>query len=142
LRGDPDQGVPVGQVFYPPYLFTGTAGAMAARPSIVGAPREISYRGHFDVKVAGSANRIASVAILRSDHNTHSLTAGDRYVKLAFHTKGNASKGEVRVVAPKLPAQAVPGVYMLFVLDKNGVPSTGMQVRLKPESRGSSVEFR
>jgi hypothetical protein len=142
LRGDPDQGVPVGQIFSPPYLFTGAGGAPAARPSIADAPKEISYRGHFDVKVRGSASQIASVVMLRSDHNTHSLTAGDRYVKLAFHTKGTASKGEVRVVAPKLPAQAVPGVYMLFVLDSNGVPSVGRQVRLKPESRGSSVEFR
>ena len=140
-RGDPDQGVPVGQVFYPPYLFTG-AGAAAARPAILGSPAEISYRGHFDVRVGGSASQIASVALLRSDHNTHSLTAGDRFVKLAFQVKGNAGRGEIRVVAPKLPAQAVPGVYMLFVLDTNGVPSMGMQVRLKPETRGSSVEFR
>jgi hypothetical protein len=48
----------------------------------------------------------------------------------------------VRVVAPKLPAQAVPGIYILFVLDKNGVPSDGVQVRLKPETRGTSVAFR
>jgi hypothetical protein len=141
VRGDPDQGVPVGQLFYPPYLFTG-AGAPAARPTIVGWPREISYRGHFDVKVAGSAAQVGSVVLLRSDHNTHSLTAGDRHVKLAFHVKGNPSAGEVRVVAPKLPAQAVPGIYMLFVLDRNGVPGMGMQLRLKPETRGSRVAFR
>ena len=140
-RGDPDQGVPVGQVFFPPYLFR-AGGAAAPRPAIASAPREIDYRGHFDVKVAGSPDDIASVALLRSDHNTHSLTAGDRYVKLAFQRKGDPRKGELRVVAPKLPAQAVPGVYMLFVLDRNGVPSAGRQVRLRPETRGSSVEFR
>jgi hypothetical protein len=82
------------------------------------------------------------VVILRSDHNTHSLTAGDRYVKLAFQQKGNARKREVRVVAPKLPSQAVPGIYMLFVVDKNGVPSVGHQVRLKPETSGKDVAFR
>jgi hypothetical protein len=140
-RGDPDQGVPVGQIFYPPYLFT-AGGARATRPTIASAPREISYRGHFDIEVSGPASQIGSVAILRSDHNTHSLTAGDRYVKLAFQQKGNARKGELRVVAPKLPAQAVPGIYMLFVVDKNGVPSAGQQIRLEPETRGSSVKFR
>jgi hypothetical protein len=140
-RGDPDQGVPVGQVFSPPYLFR-SGGGMAPRPAVIIAPREIGYRGHFDVKIAGSPDQIASVAILRSDHNTHSLTAGDRYVKLAFHRKGDARKGELRVVAPKLPAQAVPGIYMLFVVDRNGVPSAGRQLRLKPETRGSTVEFR
>ena len=49
------------------------------------------------------------MVLLRSDHTTHSLTTGDRYVKLAFKQKGAAQKGE-----PKLPGQAVPGIYMLF----------------------------
>jgi len=140
-RGDPDQGVPVGQVFSPPYLFR-TGGATAPRPVITDAPRVIDYRGHFDLEVSGRSDRIGSVVLLRSDHNTHSLTAGDRYVKLAFQPKGAPRKGELRAIAPKLPAQAVPGVYMLFVLDQHGVPSVGRQVRLLPETRGSSVEFR
>ena len=135
-RGDPDLGVPAGQIFYPPYLFR-ESGGMAPRPSIRKAPDVIDYRGHFDLEVSGSPADIASVAILRSDHNTHSLTAGDRYVKLSFKQKGDARKRELRVVSPKLPAQAVPGVYMLFVLDRNGVPSAGRQVRLMPETRGS-----
>ena len=131
----------MGQVFYPPYLFS-RGGAAAARPSIVRAPRQITYRGHFDVEVDGAAEAVGAVAILRSDHNTHSLTAGDRYVKLAFHPKGNPSDREIRVVAPRLPAQAVPGIYMLFVLDKNGVPSMARQLRLLPETRGGAVPFR
>jgi hypothetical protein len=127
----------VGQLFFPPYLFN-PDGSRAARPAIVRSPDEISYRGHFDVTVDGDPDRIASVALLRSDHNTHSLTAGDRYVKLAFQQKGAAHKRELRVRAPKLAGQAVPGVYMLFVVDKAGVPSEGKQVRLMPESRGHS----
>ena len=141
MRGDPDQGVPVGQIFSPPYLFK-TGGAAAARPVIRSSPRDIAYRGNFDVKVAGRSDAIGSVAILRSDHNTHSLTAGDRYVKLAFNVKGNARNGELRVRAPKLPAQATPGVYILYVLDKNGVPSVGKQVRIRPETRGKTTRFR
>jgi hypothetical protein len=130
-QGDPDQGVPVGQIFSPPYLFK--AGSVrAVRPVVQAAPREIGYRGHFDVEVSGRATDIASVALLRSDHNTHSLTAGDRYVKLAFETKGDA---RLRVRAPNLSAQAVPGVYILYVVDKDGVPSVGRQVRIAPENR-------
>ena len=33
----------------------------------VGAPSEISYRGHFDVRIAGASDQIGSIAILRSD---------------------------------------------------------------------------
>jgi hypothetical protein len=125
--GDPDLGVPVGQVFSPPYLFK-QDGSPAARPAIEKWPGKINYGGHFDIAVAGDPGQIASVVILRSDHNTHSLTTGDRHVKMAFHQKGAASKGELRVRAPKLPAQAVPGIYMLFVVDENGVPSLGRRV--------------
>jgi hypothetical protein len=155
-RGDPDLGVPVGQVFSPPYLFT-AGGGSARRPVITEAPEQISFRGHFDIEVAGGADQIGSVVLLRSDHNTHSLTTGDRYVKLAFREKDHGGKeehsgkagrrdrndeSELRVIAPKLPAQAVPGIYMLFVVDRNGVPSVGRKVVLKPETRGSSLEFR
>ncbi len=129
-RGDPDQGVPVGQVFSPPYLFKHD-GSRAARPVIAKAPKKIAYRGSFDVRVAGAPSAIASVVLLRSDHNTHSLTTGDRYVKLAFRAKDD--DGELRVRAPKLPAQAVPGIYMLFVVDRNGVPSVGRRVDLRSE---------
>jgi hypothetical protein len=124
--GDPDQGVPVGQVFSPPYLFQRGRGR-SARPVIVQAPERIDYGGHFDLRVAGRAESIGSVALLRSDHNTHSLTTGDRYVKLAF-TRGGPGAGDLQVKAPNLPAQAVPGIYLLFVVDKNGVPSKGWRV--------------
>jgi hypothetical protein len=130
-RGDPDVGVPVGQLFFPPYLFK-PDGSRAVRPVIMKSPAEISYRGHFDVTVAGDPDGIGSVVLLRSDHNTHSLTTGDRYVKLAFHQKGADHKGELRVRAPKVPAQAIPGIYMLYVVDRAGVPSEGRQLRLLP----------
>ena len=128
--GDPDQGVPVGQLFFPPYLFK-PDGSRATRPVILNSPEEISYGGHFDITVGGNAAGISSVVMLRSDHNTHSLTTGDRYVKLAFKQKGAAHKGEIRIRTPKLPAQAVPGIYMLFVLDQSGVPSLANRVYLQ-----------
>lgn len=144
-RGDPDVGVPVGQVFSPPYLFN-EDGSPALRPVIRKAPDQIKYGHRFDVEVRGGASAIGSVVLLRSDHNTHSLTAGDRYVKLSFERKGGGgngnSEGRVRVTAPNLPAQAVPGVYMLFVVDTNGVPSIGHRVDIKPETSGPSLKFR
>jgi hypothetical protein len=152
-HGDPDLGVPVGQLFFPPYLFK-PDGSRSTRPVMTKAPKEISFRGHFDIKVAGDPRQIASVVMLRSDHNTHSLTTGDRYVKMAFRVKddddddagneghrgnGNPNNNggrKLRVTAPNLPAQAVPGIYLLYVLDRAGVPSLGARVDLKPERRG------
>jgi len=91
----------------PAYLFK-QDGGRAVRPVITEAPTRFPI-GALRCHRRGRPDRIASVVMLRSDHNTHSLTTGDRYVKLAFHQKGAADDGEIRVRAPKLPAQAVPG---------------------------------
>ncbi len=130
--GDPDQGVPVGQIFSPPYLFQ-RGGGRSARPFIVKAPGEVSYGGHFDIRIAGRADEVGSVALLRSDHNTHSLTTGDRYVKLAF-AHNDPAAGDLRVKAPNVPAQAIPGIYMLFVVSKDGVPSVGRRLDMVVEN--------
>ena len=126
-RGDPDLGVPVGQLFSPAYLFDQN-GSRAQRPVISTAPDRIKYGEAFQVAIGGASQDIDSVVLLRSDHNTHSLTTGDRYVKLAFRR----DHGNLRVTPPSLPAQAVPGVYMLFVVNKAGVPSVGRRVDIKP----------
>lgn len=127
--GDPDLGVPNGQIMRPPYLFT-SSGKPAPRPAIAQAPPRIDYKSHFDIRVQGRADNIGSIAIIRSDHNTHSLTTGDRYVKLAFEVKGDPRKGEIRIYTPRVPAQAIPGIYMLFVVDRAGVPSSAKRVDL------------
>ncbi len=100
--------------------------------------------------MAGDPRQIGSVVMLRSDHNTHSLTTGDRYVKLAFRLKngdddndGDDGNGDnvnndnnggrkLRVTAPSLAAQAVPGIYLLYVVDRAGVPSVATRVDVRP----------
>ena len=52
-------------------------------------------------------------------------------MKLAFTGAGDAA-GDLQVTAPTHRAQAVPGVYMLFVVDERGVPSVGYRVDLEP----------
>jgi hypothetical protein len=141
-RGDPDLGVPVGQVFSPPYLFN-QDGTLAKRPVMRKAPDRIRYEHHFDIELDGPASEIDSVVLLRSDHNTHSLTTGDRHVTLAFRVKDDdEDDGRLRVTAPSLPAQAIPGIYLLYVVDKNGVPSMGHRVDIRPETSGRAVPFR
>jgi hypothetical protein len=105
-------------------------GSPARRPVIEEAPDAIEYKDHFDLEVQGRSDQIKSVVLLRSDHNTHSFTGGDRYVKLAFESHGNPRKGELRVHTPRLASQAVPGLYMLFVVNSAGVPSEAKLVVL------------
>jgi len=138
--GDPDWGVANGQIFKPPYLFQ-NAEDEAERPAIVSAPDEISYRQQFDVKVDGSASRIKSVSIIRTDFDTHSLESGEKYVKLYFRVKGKPEDGVLRIDAPALVAQALQGHYMLFVIDDASVPSVAKHVRLKVDNQGRPFHF-
>jgi hypothetical protein len=128
-RGDPDLGVPNGQIVTPPYLFN-RDGSLKERPVITDAPGAMEFMSRFDIKVNGRSDAIASVVMIRSDHNTHSLTTGDRYVKLAFEINGDPRKGGLRVFMPRVPAQAIPGIYMLFAVNQEGVPSKARRVDL------------
>jgi hypothetical protein len=125
--GDRDLGIPVASVFYPPYLYA-PDGHLAERPTIEHAPKYVSYRSRFAVKV-GAADRISSVAIMRTGFITHTLNTDNRYVKLSFTQPGNSN--ELVISAPGMPAHAIPGDYMLFVLNEAGVPSIAKRIRLK-----------
>jgi hypothetical protein len=115
---DRDAGVPVMEIYKPPYLFQGQ------RPRITSAPEEIRYGSEFRLRVRGD---VASVALMRTGPVTHNWDWGNRYVKLTTEQRGR----RVTVRAPELPGLAVPGIYMLFVVDCNGVPSEATRVRLR-----------
>jgi hypothetical protein len=144
VPGNPDAGVPVAQVYYPSYLFKGPG------PVIEEAPENIAYGRPFDVEVSGGSRRIESVVVIRMGPVTHNWDWDNRYVSLAFHAgRGGAredrNRGEnagedknrdknererVVVKAPAAPGLAVPGYYLLFVVDEEGVPSVAMRVHL------------
>lgn len=134
-QGDPDQGVPNGQIFRPPYLFNAD-GSLAERPVIAAAPERIRHREPFFVRVDGAPERIVKVVLIRSDHNTHSFTGGERFLDMSFEIAPRGGPGGLRVHTPLLPAQAVPGIYMLFVVDDQGVPSMARRVVLGPLEPG------
>ncbi len=114
---DPNVAVPVAQIYQPAYLFRG------ARPEVLSAPRSIEYGGRFTMKVRG---KISQVSLLRIGPTTHNWAWGNSYVRLAFDQRGN----RLVVAAPAVPGAAVPGLYMLFVVDKHGVPSVAHRIHL------------
>lgn len=115
-----DLGIPVAQIYRPPYLFKGP------RPVIRSAPKKIGYGHQFRVNVAGGADTIDSVALIRIGPVTHNWDWGNRHVKLWFERRGEG----LRVRAPAVPGLAVPGYYMLFVVSTEGVPSVAELVHL------------
>jgi Domain of unknown function (DUF1929) len=116
--GNPQQGVYENhiEVYKPAYLFN-SDGSPAARPSISGVPATVSYGSSFTVQTANTD--IGSVVLLRPGSVTHSFDMDQRFVGLSF-TTGN---GELTVNLPSNSNLVPPGYYMLFLVNKSGVPS-------------------
>jgi hypothetical protein len=108
------------EIFSPPYLFKG------ARPTITSlSTTDVTYDGTFSV-VTPNAAQITEVRWIHIGSVTHAFDAGQRANKLTF---ARTSTG-VDVTAPATSRLAPPGHYLVFVLNRNGVPSVGKIVRI------------
>jgi hypothetical protein len=108
------------EIFSPPYLFKGV------RPTIGSAPASVGYGETFTVATPNAA-QVTGVRWIHIGTVTHAFDFGQRANTLAFTS---AASG-VSVTAPSGPNLAPPGYYMLFILNRNGVPSTGKIIRLQ-----------
>lgn len=106
------------QIFSPPYLFRG------ARPAIASAPASVQPGESFLVGTPDAAS-VAQVSFVRLGSVTHSFNQNQRFVRLAF----SPAAGGVRVSAPPNNALAPPGHYLLFLVNRAGVPSVAKIVR-------------
>jgi Domain of unknown function (DUF1929)/Bacterial Ig-like domain len=114
------------EVFSPPYLFKKDgSGDLAPRPQISSAPDHVSYNAPFAISTPNAAS-IAKVALVRLGAVTHSVNMEQRYVPLSF----TANSGSLNATAPANANVAPPGVYMLFVIGTDGVPSVAKMVRV------------
>ena len=108
------------EIFSPPYLFKG------ARPTIASTPASVGYNQTFSVATPNAA-QITAVRWIRLGSVTHAFDASARANSLSFTVSG----GNVEVTAPANANLAPPGHYLLFILNRNGVPSTGKVVRVQ-----------
>jgi hypothetical protein len=113
--------VAVLEVYKPSYFFQG------ARPVISKAPKQIHHGQQFTLDLAPGGKQIVAVTLLRTGPITHNWAWTNHSLKLPVTYRSN---GKVEIQAPRLPALAVAGDYMLFALDEDGVPSLGKHVRL------------
>lgn len=108
------------EIFSPPYLFKGV------RPTITSAPTAVGYGQTFPV-VTPNAAQITQVRWIRIGSVTHAFDAGQRANTLSFV----ATATGVNVTAPSGPNLAPPGYYLIFVLNRNGVPSAGKFIHVQ-----------
>jgi hypothetical protein len=102
------------EIFAPPYLFRGP------RPTISAAPTQLTRGQNFAINTPDAA-RISKVTLVAAGAMTHGFNMSQRFLPLSFTVAGNT----LTVAAPATANLVPPGVYLLFVIDSNGVPSVG-----------------
>ena len=110
-----------------PYLFkTRRLGRLAPRAGDRRGARRGAYGAPFAIATP-DAGAIRKLALVRLGAVTHSVNMEQRYVPLAF----TAGAGTLTATAPRDANIAPPGVYMLFAVDANGVPSVARMVTVE-----------
>jgi hypothetical protein len=115
------------EIFCPPYLFK-SDGSLAARPPLSESPQRVRYGAQFSACLS-SSDSISSACLIRPAAVTHGFNENQRYVPLTI-TPVNIPTTRVTVTAPPDSFQAPPGDYLLFLLNKKGVPSVARWVRM------------
>ncbi|MFZ2113389.1 MAG: fibronectin type III domain-containing protein [Solirubrobacteraceae bacterium] len=117
--GDP--GEFSAQTYSPPYLFDGP------QPTITSAPAASTYNTSITVTTPEAAS-IGSVNLVSLGTDTHQSDMAQHFVPLSF----TANSGSLTVQTPANSALAPYGNYMLFIVNKKGVPSISTPLSLSP----------
>lgn len=115
------------EIYEPPYLFDGNS--KAPRPRLLGAPKRTKWNRTVSLRVrAARRNRPVTRAVLVAPGaTTHAVDMNQRYLPLRV---SKTRRGKLTVRMPANKNIALPGYYMVFVLDRSGTPSVARWVRL------------
>ncbi|MDG4863346.1 discoidin domain-containing protein, partial [Streptomyces sp. T-3] len=124
LCGDCATNHPDGAVFTPPYLLNAD-GTEKPRPALTGTTPAGAAHG---AKIPVTTDKaVTSFVLVRAGVATHSTDNDQRRVPLQFRQTAERS---YELTIPSDPGIALPGSYMLFALDAQGVPSKARTLRV------------
>ena len=114
------------QIYIPEYLLTAN-GDRAKRPVILETSEASVFPGgNFTI---ATDVEVVSASLVRYGGATHSLNNDQRRIPLKLHDYGTPF--EYGVSIPADGGVAIPGYWMLFVMDSQGVPSEAKNVQIK-----------
>ncbi len=108
------------ELYHPPYLFKGP------RPFIEAAPEAVQYGQTIELHTP-QAREIQWAQLIRPMATTHSVDSEQRLVDLPIARR---SFCHLEVHMPHEHNLAPPGWYMLFITNRDGVPSTARWIHL------------
>ena len=107
-------------VYYPPYMFQGT------RPRIEEAPT-VMEPGHRYIISVSDPSKIRYLRLMRPDNPTHVTDVNARSIAVPFRRVGG---DDLDVTIPANTNLIPPSYYMLFAVNRSGIPSTAAWVRV------------
>jgi hypothetical protein len=107
-------------VYDPPYMFQGP------RPSITTAPKTMKLGRSYLIKVTQTSD-ISYLRLMRPDNPTHVTDVNERSIGVSFTQAGN---GYLKITIPANDNLVPPSYYMLFAVNKKGLPSDGYWVQV------------
>ena len=124
LCGDCDTNHFDAQIFTPNYLYA-KDGTLATRPKMTSvSAKTIPLGGFITVK---TDSVVATASLIRYGTTTHSVNTDQRRVPLTLKSTGtNTYSFQV----PTDPGVALPGYWMLFVINAAGVPSVSSTIKI------------
>jgi galactose oxidase len=112
------------QVYTPPYLLMGD-GLRAPRPLIQSvSPTEVGFGGQISIVTESS---VATASLIRYGTTTHTVNTDQRRIPLELVP---VDVNTYTVSIPDDGGIALPGYWMLFVLDSSGVPSEAATIHI------------
>jgi hypothetical protein len=119
MGGDPSGGTTPNERYRPSYFFK-------PRPVITGAPAAVGYGVALSVQTPAPA-AIAEVVLMRAGAVTHGFNQNQRLVGCVI---AGRTATTVDATAPPNGTVAPPGHYLLFLVDQDRSPSTGVWIKL------------
>ncbi len=111
------------QIFSPPYLYS-SGGNLATRPEVTATDASVDAGDALEVITAGD---IDYFSLIRMSATTHAVNTDARFYKPEFAATGN---NRFSVTINQNPNVSIPGYWMLFAVDTNGVPSEAQVIRI------------
>jgi len=119
------------EILTPPYLLN-SDGSAATRPALIAASTSTSATLGGTV-TAATTGQVASFVLMRLSATTHTVNNDQRRIPLSI-SKITALSGGAYAYSLTMPSAdpgvVLPGYYMLFALNSNGVPSVSTSIQI------------
>ncbi len=112
------------EIYTPPALFN-SSGQLATRPVITSAPDNVAAGSIISVSATPNLSQFAAVRMMAV---THGWSTDQRRISFPF---SETSPGEYQLVAHPNPNVMLPGYWMLFAIDDQGVYSESAIIHVK-----------